>query len=62
MDSGSEFLGRDFCAEHDSRFWAVVSRLALWIGLMLILLWFINDFWAYCTVTDPEYLERFFSP
>ena len=58
VDSGSEFLGREFCSEHDSRKGAILGRVVLGIFFMLILVWFIGDFWTYCTVTDPEYLER----
>ena len=55
VDSGSEFLGRDFCSEHDSRIGAILGRLVLGISFIFLLLLLFNGFWAECTVTDPEY-------
>lgn len=52
----------DFCPEHDSRIGHRLGKLILWVSIVLILLWLVNGFWIYCTVTDPEYLEYFYSP
>ena len=55
VDSGSEFLGREFCAEHDSLFWAIVGRLAVLAFFIILILWFAVGLYTECTVTDPEY-------
>ena len=45
VDSGSEFLGREFCSEHDSRFGTIVGRLVFWFVFVLIIVLLIYGFW-----------------
>ncbi|KKN27952.1 hypothetical protein LCGC14_0859420 [marine sediment metagenome] len=49
-----------FCPEHDSRAGYHLGTLLLWISFIFIVMLLVSGFWAYCTVTDPEYWEEFY--
>ena len=45
----------DYCPEHDNRLLHRLGRLAVVLGLLLVLLLAVSGLWTECTVTDPEY-------
>jgi len=57
VDSESEFLGREFCSQHDSRIGAIVGRLAVLAFFIVILILAVSGFWVLFTETDPAYFD-----